>query len=322
MRVLVVVWMIKRHHCLAQVFVAKQQRVCTNLEGVRFASAAYLRTCGRGKLMTAQQQEQGQDSTTETGKHLRSHQTTCPVSITAARDRRHSMARPRRTHTVPSRVEVSPNSHAYAKRLLKWLITYVETGDQHLAEQESQAGSGAKRVILERLRARGTVAAAHSPGRPRKFNEDVCAMALKLLEKHDGQQLTLIGLLSLLVDEGYLDAGANRDAFSRRLRQHVKEQGMYMNTTSTSTVFLLAEQDKAERVKFCKDALQLLNTTSLDDIVFVDETTVEECPHPKGEDARRLSVAFAHHADLDMVKATTLLALQPRPCQCYTALWS
>jgi hypothetical protein len=171
--------------------------------------------------------------------------------------------------------------------LVKWLLIYLRSGVLDQANKDSGLGPTARATVIRRLEAHGTLDAMPPPGRPVKFTADVCAHAVELLAEHDGEFLTLRMLLSLLVEEDWVDSKAHVDTFSKHLRKYVRAQGMHINTTCTSTVFLLAQQGWQPRVKFCREALALLERTPLDQIIFVDETTVEECPHPKGKRSLR-----------------------------------
>lgn len=181
----------------------------------------------------------------------------------------------------------APNSHEYQDQLTQWLITYLLTRDEAAALEASGLQHNPTRIIIRRLRTTGSLAAVKPSGRPVKYNAEVCERALQLLEQHAHEQLNLTELLGLLEAEGAVASPTDVDNFSSHLRQHVHEEGGHINTTSTTTIFFLAAADFGKRLSFSTFWRQQLISTSLDCIVFIDETTVEEAPHPKGGHARR-----------------------------------
>lgn len=178
----------------------------------------------------------------------------------------------------------APNSHDYEQQLREWLITYLLTDDEAAASKASGLQHSPKRIIARRLQKTGTLAAVKPSGRPPKYDAAVCEQALLLLEEHAHDQLNLGELLGLLVAEGAVEPPTDVGRFSAHLREYVHEEGGYINTTSSTTIFFLATTDFRARLSFSSLWLPLLTDTFLDCIVFIDETTVEEATHPKGGD--------------------------------------
>lgn len=193
--------------------------------------------------------------------------------------------------TVPPNM-ANPSSHNYEEKLVQYVIAYLTTADEQAAQRASGLGATAREICIKRLKAHGTLAAMPSTGHPLKYTPEVCQLAIQILEEHDGEQLTLTRLLELLVDAGVVQPPTDRDNFSRHLRAYVHTQGRYIDTTSIHTIFLLARTDCMPRVDFSTAAQELLKDRQLEDIVFVDETTWEEAPHPKGTRRTTRRAAF------------------------------
>lgn len=194
-----------------------------------------------------------------------------------ATPRRSRRKRVRRVVTTPN-----PTSQACTDLLVKWLLIFLDTSSASKAGRQTGLGAKAKGIVKRRLQSTGTLGARPSTGRPVKYTAEVCQLSIQLLEEHSTWLLTLQELLQLLVDMGAVETPVNRDTFSRHLREHVHSQGRYINTTSQRTIFLLAASDYPARLEFAASMLELLKTIKLEDIIFVEETTWEEGPHPKG----------------------------------------
>jgi len=179
---------------------------------------------------------------------------------------------------------LAPNSHELEARLAKFTEILLRTNDEGRAVHESGAGPNARAIAARRLAATGTLAARPPPGRPPKYNDEVCCRAFQLLGEHDGEQLTLIQLLALLLDEGTVEAPGDVDNMSSALKKYAAQHGYHIHTTFNSTTFFMRESDWEARVRFCRQHLALLqDPRNLARLIILDETTVEECPHPKCE---------------------------------------
>jgi hypothetical protein len=66
------------------------------------------------------------------------------------------------------------------------------------------------------------------------------------------------------------------------LRLHVEAKGHKLIVNSTKTIFYITINDVVQRVQYAQHMMDILKTQPLDMIIFADETTLEESPHPKG----------------------------------------
>lgn len=190
-------------------------------------------------------------------------------------------------HSHLSTTMPNPNSKELTAKLHEWLLIFLKTGKKHVADQQvKRLGTAivdAKKIIIKRLTRRGSLEPAKSTGRPVKYDHSVMQRALALLEEHSTECLTLTSLLALLVEEGAVEEPVDSDNFSSHLRAYVRGIGMYINTTSTCTIFLLNSADYKERLAWCKLAAEELQRAKLTATVFIDETTLQASPHPKGK---------------------------------------
>jgi hypothetical protein len=177
----------------------------------------------------------------------------------------------------------SYNSLEYEKKLVAYTITYMETGDDARAQAASGLGSTAHSVVIARLKRNGSLAALHPSGRPVKYHEGVCARAFDILIENPGELHTLKGLLRTLEEEGTVEAPGNRDTFSTHLHEWAAAHGYHMYTNSNKSIFYLTDDDKSLRVQFSRSAMELLGDKPPEHLICVDETTIQECPPPKGE---------------------------------------
>jgi hypothetical protein len=91
-------------------------------------------------------------------------------------------------------------------------------------------------------------------------------------------------LRGLLIAEGLLAPDADRHAFMEHLRQYIKSQGHRLITNSVKTTFFLTLTDVVDRLKYARMWDERLKSPgALGSIIFVDEVTYEEHPHPKGK---------------------------------------
>ena len=120
----------------------------------------------------------------------------------------------------------------------------------------------------------------HQPARV--FTEEVLGKAVHELihakEALNGQQL-----FNVLCTMGVLQSSNSKPQFLNKLTAYVKNQGHRLIKNCRKQVFFLSAQDQPNRVKYAKSMLELLKSIPLKALIFADEVTLEECPHPKCE---------------------------------------
>lgn len=137
--------------------------------------------------------------------------------------------------------------------------------------------------LAEHLKTYGTFAEAPHHKAPTKFTDEVMAAAQqKLLDSADSA-LTTGDLVHALEEVGLLTAPTDNHNFLVRFKEHVASHGLTLQVGATSTTFRITEESALERYTGAQTLLRLApDDTTLQDFIFVDETTFEESPHPKG----------------------------------------
>jgi len=119
------------------------------------------------------------------------------------------------------------------------------------------------------------------PGRPPRYTDQLLDWATDELVADVTTLHTPSSFTNRLIAIGVLQAPVKVQAFISAWRSRLAEKGYKLVTGSTGTKFFIASSDLPLRVQYANDMLRLLKETNLMDWIFVDETTLEECPHPK-----------------------------------------
>jgi transposase len=115
----------------------------------------------------------------------------------------------------------------------------------------------------------------------RKWTLDVMQAAMDILKKE--VNLTPSTLFQAMVDKGVLASTDSQRGFINALHKFVKSMGLKMDTQSTKSLHFISQKDKEIRYQYCKDMTKVLEDGHLEQLIFSDETTYEESPHPKGK---------------------------------------
>lgn len=120
----------------------------------------------------------------------------------------------------------------------------------------------------------------------RVFTEEVLDKALGVLMEEDQKLLTASKLLGELQQRGVLSSSSHDTRhFIACLRKHAEVQGWHVQANCTATETFLAPADPKARVVYCKTLLDSFEegSQSVKTLVFLDETSILEFEHPKGE---------------------------------------
>jgi len=165
---------------------------------------------------------------------------------------------------------------------LEWVYHFLKTGSEGQANKLAMTGRGYRARLVRHIEATGSLDDKPRSGRPPEYSVPAMEEALRLLKAHEDDLLTMKDLHRLLVSKGILKERSTTKTFSQHFKSCVASLGHRLTVNSTSTLPFLRATDKPERVKYCKAMLAVLKYRPLEDFWFVDETTVEESPHPKG----------------------------------------
>jgi hypothetical protein len=133
------------------------------------------------------------------------------------------------------------------------------------------------------LEEHGTILDAPRSGRPRLYTKALLGKAVEILVENKAELLTGHMLLELMVSMGLVRESVDVGTFMKKFRRFVTSIGLKLVVNNTNTIFLLTAQDIILRLKFAQHLKAELVHKPLEMVIFVDETTLEEAPHPKGK---------------------------------------
>jgi hypothetical protein len=175
-------------------------------------------------------------------------------------------------------------------------IRVLELASPYVAADSLEHSHNYLPRLIEHLKTYGTFAEAAHHKPPTKFTDGVMAAAQQLLVDSADSALTTTDLVHALEQAGQLTAPTDNHNFLVRFREYVAAQGLTLQVGETSTIFRITEESALERYSGAHKLLQLASTdAALQNFIFVDETTFEESPHPKGRLQKMVFSAVAGH---------------------------
>lgn len=223
-----------------------------------------------------------------------------PAAYTSA------MGKVRHPCTQESKHASKLNQNETKRINLLWALTTERTRKQAC----TQAGVSllAPSRIAKRYRETGSIEDRPHPGRKPIYTPEVLQRANEVAAALPPRLCTTARVLQALVQEQEVHEGGNTQAFRRAWKRHNRAQGVHMNTTDTSTAPFISKSDVNIRWRYAAHMLQLLNGPEAPDVNFIDETTVEEFPHPKSSTCP-LRFLCAQHCLQLMPCDTTVLSM-------------
>jgi hypothetical protein len=138
--------------------------------------------------------------------------------------------------------------------------------------------------LLNHLLQHGTLAEAAHHRAASKYTDDVLAKAMEELIDNEDKPMNESEFVAFLHEKQILQPPTDDRRFIDALKAYVQDQGCTLITRDTTTTFAIKEKTAEERVTVSHKILEMLkNTVPLKDWIFVDETVIEESPHPKCE---------------------------------------
>jgi hypothetical protein len=161
---------------------------------------------------------------------------------------------------------------------IQYVIRFLKKHAQRAGPQSQY-----HRRLIAHLMKCGSFAEAPHHRAPDKFTDAVMAKAQEtLLGKADGTFATP-DLVAALENKGVLQPPTNHHNFLSHFKVYLSAQDLTLTVGDTSTIFRITERTAKERLDWAKHMCILMkNPGMLQRIVFADETTWEESPHPKG----------------------------------------
>lgn len=170
----------------------------------------------------------------------------------------------------------------------KWVVAYLQTHNTAYAARVSGLSGHAKSRILDILCRNGHLGDTERSGRPPVYKVDMYEQAFMIVGSDATGKLTGKSLVKHLKQEGVLHQSADVRRFLQHFKAYVKEQGYTLLTNYRKTTFYLSPRDITHRLAWSNEQLQRLDLGYLENMVFEDEVTLEQCPHPKGQMGRSL----------------------------------
>lgn len=162
----------------------------------------------------------------------------------------------------------------------EYVLAYLTTGDKKKAEEASGFPACRHQRIVDMWRERASIRDKPMQQPARKLPPLVLQQAFQRL-KTSSEIFNGPEYFSKLQEEGVIPQGCDKKWFFEKLKKHIASKGCTLQMSSTKSVFYLSEGDMQTRLKYCKGMLSQLIRDSLDHLMFADETTLEDAPHPK-----------------------------------------
>ena len=165
---------------------------------------------------------------------------------------------------------------------LEYLSLRDENVPVRVAKKLAHQYRGVGRNIRRLTRETGDICDRPKSGHPIRYDAELLDKATALLVEQEEELHNIPSFVAELELQGVLVKPYDPRAFMTAWKERVKEQGHFLNTESTRSLFLICKKDAPTRVRFARDMLELLeDPDAIDRLVFVDETTIEQSPHPK-----------------------------------------
>ena len=164
----------------------------------------------------------------------------------------------------------------------RYVLAFLQTGNKQLALRAAKLSHHAHDMIVRMMAKNGHFADDERSGRPCLYTETEMEAAYNALVKQKYGRLNGVELLRQLKEEGLVHPTAEPQRFLQHLTTHIKAKGHRLITNCSKTTFFISEADAHARVVYSEGWLLRLEKITLERVVFADEVTLEESPHPKG----------------------------------------
>lgn len=174
--------------------------------------------------------------------------------------------------------------YPHSDRQYEWykaVASALECVDLALALKKSGLKRAAFFEGLRRMHDTGSLDSTPRKSAPTVYTPEVMKDAYELLVT-SASMLNFLDLFWALKGEGHLQEVGCIDRFRQAFTQYCKSVGTPLTVNSTQMTFYLAPKDYPERAAYATMMLNYLRKSSLEDLLWVDEVTVEEVAHPKG----------------------------------------
>lgn len=169
------------------------------------------------------------------------------------------------------------------KRTL-YVAEYLSTASEEKALHASGYRSrNTHRRIIEHIKTHGTLEEAPHMRATVKYTDSTLKAAMEWWIDNADQVFDTPALVAALEQASILNAPTDHHNFLQHLKQYAAQEGLTVLVGDRSTTFSITEETAAERLAWSKNMLRRLrHGMSLRNLIFTDEITLEESPHPKG----------------------------------------
>lgn len=165
----------------------------------------------------------------------------------------------------------------------RYILAYMQTSDKAYACRMSGLSENAHHRIIESIYKNGNLEDSQRSGRPPVYSDTMLEKAYNRVANDDTSKLTGKSLALELKEQGILHPSADVRRFLCHLKQYIKKKGHKLISNYRRTTFHLSMSDKVIRLTHARYMLQILDKGLLSNLIFSDEVTLEESPHPKGK---------------------------------------
>ena len=183
----------------------------------------------------------------------------------------------------------------------KYLLVLLQTLSPAEARKASCLSAKAHNRLIKMFMEKGDAYDSPRSGRPQVYTPVIMEVAYEVLTGADSGPLTGRKLKARLVAEGVLHETSDEKRFMEHLREYITSQGRRLITNSMQTTFYITRTDVVDRLNYASVMMGLLaNPEVLRSLIYVDEVTLEESPHPKGRhEMQALLTIVMHQAQHD-----------------------
>ena len=176
-----------------------------------------------------------------------------------------------------------PMTGQHRRRLL-YIIKYLDTGDAKAAAKFSGLREQHVRERLaQHLEKYGTLEEAPHPSPPSKFTQFVLEAATAYVVENEDMPIGTTEVVRYLEGANYLEPPTNNHNFLKHWKEWLAEQGLTLTVGTSAMIFKIEPENMQKRREWAQQmSREFGSLVKLEDVIFEDETTFEESPHPKG----------------------------------------
>ena len=170
------------------------------------------------------------------------------------------------------------------RRRLLYITNFLNIGDAKAAAKFSGlTGQHARERLVQHLEKYGTLEEAPHPSPPSKFTPFVLDAATDYVVDNEDMPIGTTEVVRYLKGAHYLEPPTNNHNFLVHWREWLAEEGLTLTVGTSAMIFKIEPEHMQERMEWAQQmSREFGSVAKLEDVIFEDETTFEESPHPNG----------------------------------------